>query len=119
MEGNAPRPSLLLEGKAGSIEFGSRFVLDTSKNFQGNEAVQHALGILKNKQDQRVKIAVCPATVEWGNAKVLVKDLSRLTSLHQNQHIKKTTNCRQGRKIFSVGVLCFVFTTHVSIGKCI
>ena len=68
MEGNDSRPSLPLEGKASSIEFGSRFVLDASKNFQGNEAMQHSLGILKNKQDQHVKVAVCHAAIEWGNA---------------------------------------------------
>lgn len=68
MEGNDPRPSLPLEGKASSVEFGSTFVLDTSKNFQGNEAMQHSLGVLKNKQDQHVKVAVCHAVIERGNA---------------------------------------------------
>lgn len=43
-------------------------MLDTSKNFHGDEAMQHSLGVLKKKQDQHVKVAVCHATVGWGNA---------------------------------------------------
>lgn len=62
MEGNDPRSSLPLEGKASSIEFG-RFVLNTLENFQGNEAMQHSLGVLKNK-GQNVKVAVYHAAVE-------------------------------------------------------
>lgn len=49
---------LPLEGKTNSGEFGSRFVLDTSKNFLANEAMQQFLGVLNNIQDQHVKVAV-------------------------------------------------------------
>lgn len=50
MEGNDPCPCLPLECTASSTEFVSRFVLDTTKNLQGSEAMQHSLGVLQNNR---------------------------------------------------------------------